>query len=134
VFGWGNISLIGNKPYRIPLVFTFVSMILSLVGFWKNYSKSGWIVVFWLFLFILFSSIYAWFTGISMNSLFRKAYLPVARFIYPAIFAIILLLVYGWSSLIAKLKEKYKIFSLVIYFGIFIVLDILSLISILKYF
>ena len=132
LFGWGNIYLDGSKPYRLLLFFTFLSMAISLYVYLTKKTKKNYRLVSWLSLFVVFSAGFAWFTGISMNSLFLNAYLPVARFIYPAIFPILLVVVYGWANIMSH--KNYGFVALMVYLLFFIYLDIISIITIIGYF
>ena len=133
-FGWGNVNLIGHKPYRIPLVFSFLSMVLFMVFTIKNLKKERILMSFWLMLFVFASLFFAWFTGISMRAYFGKAYAPVARFIYPSIFVIISFLVFGWSSWIASLATNKKKILLIIYILFFMFIDIMAIYTNLLYY
>jgi hypothetical protein len=134
VFGWGNVFLYGDRSYLIVLVFTIISLMMSMNILIKQRSNINFYLIFWFGLAILFSGGFAWFTGVSMNSLFINAYLPVARFIFPAIFPILLFIIYGWSNYLSKLKYKSIHLGSVIYFIFFLYLDIISIFSILRYF
>jgi len=118
----------------LPLLFTILSLMLSLYILIKKRKEINFYLLIWFGLAILFSWGFAWFTGVSMNSLFINAYFPVARFVYPAIFPIILFIIYGWANILPKLKYKFVNFGLVIYFILFLYLDIISIFSINRYF
>lgn len=132
VFGWGNIHLIGANPYRLPLLFTFISAILTLFILIKQRSKCNFRKIFWFCLAIILSVVYAWFTGISMNSIFVNAYFPVARFVYPAIFPVLFFIIHGWVNILNEIK--FFSFGLLIYLLILLYLDLLSIITLFRYF
>jgi hypothetical protein len=133
-FGWGNVSLIGHKPYRLLLIFSILSAVLSIVFTVKKIFRSNFLMVIWLLLFVLGSFFFAWFTGISMQAYFGKAFAPVARFIYPSILVVMSCFVFGWSNLLATCTISVKRIILFSYMVFFILLDILAIYSNLVYY
>jgi hypothetical protein len=133
-FGWGEITLMGSKPYRtfyIAMVFMIVGCIL---GVKKRFSWSGFQIYLWLIMNILFSLGYAWFTGISMSSYIDKAYIPVARFIFPAVLAILAILNFGWGYWIQLIHVRFRWIGSAIFVALFVTLDVMSIMTVYGYY
>ena len=77
--------------------------------------------------------LYALYTGVSMGSITGRAYLPVARFIFPTFLAIAAILCAGWLSLVRLLPNKYQSAGIAVVIASFLMLDIVSIISIRNY-
>jgi hypothetical protein len=133
-FGWGQIALIGSKPYRWLLIASFLSLIGSIVGIRRKFNWSGFRFVLWLLINLILSIGYAWFTGISMGSYIARAYIAVARFIYPSIIVIMTVLTFGWSNLIELIPGKYCTLTSSLLIAGFLCLDAYSIFSVLHYF
>ena len=155
-FGWGHIPLIGHKPYRLLAVFTLAALFGVFFGLWRVRRRLPWSLLLWLGLAL--SWIYA-------STLLRGAiyiavpriYLPVARYLFPAIIPTLLLLCLGWLELghlafagghylvdrwkLARVKQSFQICTgspidprSVVYSLVFIGLDILSILSITQFY
>lgn len=100
---------------------------------WRRFNKPNLILVLWLAANIGMEFAYALYTGISMGSITGRSYLPVARFIYPTFLAIAAILCAGWLTLIRLLPIKYKSVGITAVVVSFIILDVISIISIRNY-
>ncbi len=133
-FGWGEITLVGAKPYRAFYIAMIMMVVGCILGFKKKLSWSGLQISIWLGLNIFLSLGYAWFTGISMNSYIDKAYIPVARFIFPTILAIMAIFNFGWAFWMELIHARYRWISYAIYVILFIILDVLSIMTVIGYY
>lgn len=111
VFGWANVALFGQKPYRIFLVLTVVYLLGILVGvIRKKWPLSPQISLF-LAMAVVLQVLITVFRGI--GSWFWTTYIPVGRYIYPAILAVGLLLMGGvdqwlrWISKTTRIPKGY---------------------------
>jgi len=133
-FGWGEITLMGAKPYR-PFYIAMVIMVVGcILGVKKKSSWSGLQIALWLGINIILSLGYAWFTGISMDSYIDRAYIPVARFIFPSILAILSFFTFGWSFWMTLIHSKYRWIGYAIYVVLFLALDVLSVMTVYAYY
>ena len=132
-FGWGNVPLLGHKPYRPLGVLT----VLGLVGFlfvgWQR--TRSWqaglilaitVVVLWVLAFTR-GAIY----------LFFRPFIPAARYALPAVAPTLAVLCLGWFFLLRKagglLRIPEKVQNLI--YGLFLVgLAVYALISIQAFF
>jgi hypothetical protein len=141
-FGWGQVPLIAfpyfQHPYRLLIMVTIlgiVGMILTGRQFVKNNrNEFGFLFVVIGLIFVL-----AFFYGVyTMGGALRfRAYYPTARYIFPAILPISLILVIGWQGLLAWLNKKTQISSYIgsaIYIIVLAILDLYSLVSVFVYF
>jgi hypothetical protein len=111
VFGWANVALYGQKPYRIFFVLTIVYLLGILVGvIRKKWPLSPQISLF-LAMAVILQVLITVFRGI--GSWFWTTYIPVGRYIYPTILAVGLLLMGGadqwlrWISKTARIPKGY---------------------------
>ena len=141
-FCWGQVPLISIPPwlhpYRILLFITLVGIIgalltsIELVKLSKNEFAFLFIVVILTVLMALLYGVY-----IMGGSLRFRAYIPTARYIFPAILPISLILIIGWhgllSSAVKVLKFPIRLSSL-FFLGLFICFDLYSIVSVLVFF
>ncbi|MBN1535641.1 MAG: DUF2142 domain-containing protein [Anaerolineales bacterium] len=133
-FGWGEITLMGAKPYRTFLIAMAFMAAGCLLGIKNKISWPGIQVALWLGVNIFFSLGYAWFTGISMNSFIDKSYIPVARFIFPSILAILAVFNFGWAFWIEIIRVRYRWIGYVLFIGLFLTLDVMAIITVYQYY
>lgn len=133
-FGWGEVTLIGSKPYRAFYIATIIMLIGCLIGLFKKFNLIGLHFSIWLGLNIFLSLGFAWFTGISMNSYIGKPYIPVARFIFPVILAIFTFWCFGWVSWMEFVHKRFRWITYAIYILLFLLLDGLSIASVIAHY
>lgn len=132
-FGWGSIPLIGSKPYRILVVISALGVLGAVGAYFRRPNKPDLLVAGWLVANILMEFMYALYTGVSMGSITGRAFLPVARFIYPTILAIAAIVCVGWLTLILLLPIKYQNAGFAVLIVFFLILNTVSIISIRTY-
>jgi hypothetical protein len=141
-FCWGQVPLISNShwlyPYRILLAITLLGVIGALLFSFK-YVKMSKNEFGFLAIIIVLTVIVALLYGVyTMGGALRfRAFIPTARYIYPAIIPISLFLVIGWRELSTWVVNALKISTRVVttlYLGLFITLDLYSIASVLIYF
>jgi hypothetical protein len=141
-FGWGQVPLFNIPqwlhPYRILFVITLIGMIgailtgFELVKLSRNEFAFLLIVIVMTVMMSLFYGVY-----IMGGALRYRAFLPTARYIYPAIIPISLFLVIGWHGLLSLATRKLNISfqkGAYLFWGFLIILDLFSIASILFYF
>jgi hypothetical protein len=133
-FGWGQIALPGTKPYRGILICTILASIGVVIGGIRKFSWQRFRIFIWFGLNIFLSLGYSWFTGISMGSFLGKSYIAVARYIYPNVLTIMAILAFGWITLVKLLPAKSQRIAYGIIVSLFVLLDFISIYSILHYY
>ena len=131
-FGWAHVPLLGHKPYRILLGFTILAVIGMVLGAFQDLHRLQWIVAF-LFVLVLLGY---WIPTLVRGSIFlafHRVFIPAARYAYPSIICVGTLLTYGWSKLLDILKIRQQLQAL-IFFVVFLVIDLWSLASIYVYY
>ncbi len=134
-FGWGHVPLIGHKPYRSLGAVTVLGLLGAMVVLWKKKKVLPWDVL--IILGVALGTIWGltWVRG--SIYLYHWIYIPGARYAYPAIFPTMLILNAGWYEIISWLK-RFRWFSTILYFVIYLVLlillDSLSILSIVRYY
>jgi len=104
VFGWANVALYGQKPYRFFLGVTLVYLIGLLFSLFQKDSRD-WVKIRTLFMLtIILQLIVVIFRGV--GSWFYETYIPVGRYIYPAIIPVSLLFVNGINHVFKSIAEK----------------------------
>jgi hypothetical protein len=137
-FSWGQVPLVPLKCMRLLLVLTLIGIFSSVIfGFriLKDKRNEFGFLLAVTTMTILVTFFYGVYT---MGGALRfRAYLPTARYIFPALIPISIILALGWQGLLSwitglmKLAPKYGYF---LYAGLLIVLDIYAYVSILTYF
>jgi hypothetical protein len=134
-FGWGNVPLLGSKPYRVLAVVTLLGMAGSAWAIWQRRHTLPWEVILLLGLALLGIWIQAIERG--LGSLFDGYFFPGARYAFPAILPTVLLLNAGWLEVLRKLgrwlRMDPKIQSMA-YLLLFAMLDVLSILSIARFY
>lgn len=141
-FGWGQVPLITfpflQHPYRLLLAFTLLGIMgMVFTGrdlFINNKNEIGFLLIALALIIVM-----AFFYGVyTMGGALRfRAYFPTARYIFPAILPICIILVSGWQGLLAWLEKKTRISHFIgstIFIIILAVLDLYSIISVLVFF
>jgi len=134
-FGWGNVPLLGSKPYRALAVVTFLGLAGGGWAIWRRRYTLQWEILLLLGLALLGIWVPAILRGI--GSLFGNYFFPVARYAYPAILPTVLVLNAGWLEILRILgrwlrmapKVQHAAFLL-----FFVALDALSILSISRFY
>ena len=136
-FGWGNVPLLGHKPYR-PLA---AAAALGIIGFviyiFARRRTFPWDIAFIFLFVILIVCGFAMIRGPGL--LFGRVapFYPVARYVYPSIVPMVILLVTGWVALTrlpVRWMKASRPYLLIIFVLIFLALDIYAIVSILTYY
>jgi hypothetical protein len=135
-FGWGNIDLIGQKPYRPLAVLTGLGLFGAILAAIRAGKKLRWEIVF-----LLGAAIgIVWGATLFRGSSFildRAHFLPVARYVFPVIIPTLMVLVIGWLELmnwIGRLSASLRPWLFGVYLLIFFGIDLYALFSIFRYF
>jgi len=138
-FAWGHVPLIGAKPYRILLFPALISIFGVAVAFWqrrKRLSEQPWDALFVLGVPLVLVWGMAFVRGGSY--IFRGwGSFVVARYTYPVIIPTILIFATGWLVWLELVEKKLNLPSwgkYLVYAGGFLILDVLSLISIWSFY
>ena len=141
-FCWGQVPLITVPPLFYPYqILSFITLMgfigTLLTGFrlFKRYKHE------YLFLLVIIGAtlLVALFYGVFImgGALRYRAFIPTARYIFPAIIPISLILVLGWQGISAWVTKLSKIppkLMTILYWGFLIGLDLFSIASVLVYF
>jgi hypothetical protein len=135
-FGWGNVPLLGHKPYRVLLEFTLLGILGATIGLYRRRKSLLWSVL--LIMGVSLSGIWfgALIRGLSVFSA-QRLWIPVARYAYPAVIPTLLVLSVGWLEVlrgVGRLVHLPEWGQIGLYFGLFFVLDVYSMVSIFTYF
>ncbi len=117
VFGWANVAMYGQKPYRLFFILTGIYLIGILVGLIRKSWNLIWQVFVFFSVALFLQLLMTVFRGV--GSWFWTAYIPVGRYIYPAILPASILLVGGGDQVIRfahKITRTSKIFLYSAYF------------------
>lgn len=136
MFGWGNVPLIGHKPYRVLLYFALIGLLGAVLSVRSKVKYYNWEIFVFLGLSLL--GIYALAFSRGAVHLFTDSfYLPVARYAFPAIIPTVLILSTGWWEIIKIINQAISIPEWGkhgLYFGLLLGFDMIAVISILRYF
>ena len=135
-FGWGSISLAGSKPYRPLAILTVLGLGGSVLAAVQIRKKIDWEVTFLLGIAIVI----VWAATIFRGSIFilgRAHFLPVARYVFPAILPTLAVLVWGWLELLQLIWRRLpslKVWLIGGYLLLFGLIDMYALFSIHQFF
>jgi hypothetical protein len=135
-FGWGHVSLIGNKPYRSIEFFTFFCLFGTLFAMWRKKLVLKGDTLAWLILLTLG----VWSSTLTRGAIYifvNRVFIPVARYAAPAIIPTTLLLSVGWTELLTLAERGLRLSARVkyiIYVSFFLVIDVVSIISIIIFY
>jgi hypothetical protein len=137
-FGWGHVPLMGPKPYRVLAFLTAVALLAAIIRLIRLRTHMPWAIIAFFGVILIFIWSAALLRGLDTLGLFSSAiYIPVARYAYPAIIPIALLLNLGWLELSDHGKKwlyiPTKYFN-IIYIVFFTTLDLLSFYSIYHFY
>jgi len=134
-FGWGHVPLLGSRPYLVLSVVTLLGMVGAGIAIWRRRHALPWEALLLLGLALLGIWIPAIVRGI--GSLFGWAFIPGARYAYPAIIPTALVLNLGWLEVFRQVGQWLRISARaqsVIYYLLFFGLDIYAISSIIEFY
>ncbi len=135
-FGWGNVSLIGQKPYRPLAGLTILGLIGAIVALGRIHHRINWKVTFILTLAIMIVWLATLFRGSSFI-LDRAHFLPVARYVFPVVIPMTLALVLGWHEWMRFIWNRFKALKpwvIAGYLCLFLGINLYALFSLYLYF
>ena len=154
-FGWGNVPLVGSRPYQFLLVLTALGLFGCCLGIVRRWPRLPWEVMGFISLALLLMWGVAATRSVHYLAVQRVLYLPVARYAYPMIIPTVLVLGVGWlevSRLLGILLKRLgwqrlsgRLFptlwaaaqshiDFVVYLALFVSLDVMALISIARFY
>jgi hypothetical protein len=134
-FGWGHVPLIGHKPYLILLLVTLVGILGVLPFLWRSWRSLKLDIVILLGIALVEIWGAAFLRGITPVK--ANVFIPGARYAYPAIIPTVMILSVGWLEIPRFLNRWIRVpvwVQLVLYFSFFIGLDLLSVLSIARFY
>ena len=111
VFGWANVALFGQKPYRIFFILTVIYLAGIMIGLIRKKLNLLPQVLAFLGIAVVLQIAVTFFRG--LGSWFWLTYIPVGRYIFPAILPVCILLMSGADQLIqlahktSRINKKY---------------------------
>jgi hypothetical protein len=143
-FGWGNVPLVGGKPYRFFGGIT----ILGILGFcfwFFNFLRRKRLPIYTNYVFVLMTLlVIVWFGVITRGTPHLgviQMYLPVARYAAPAIIPTLLLFTIGWLEVLRIIIRWLRVrpdlqepVRFVVYFTAFVIFDLFAITSIMSFF
>ena len=121
VFGWANVPMYGQKPYRFFFVLAFIYLIGVLIGLIRKSFELSWQAFLLIGTTIVLQVTMVVFRGI--GSWFSTTYIPVGRYIYPAIVPLGVFLVSGGNQLI-RFTHKTTRIPIAVLYGAYICLQL----------
>jgi hypothetical protein len=148
-FAWGQVSLVGTKPYRDLMIFTLVGLAGAagwvLRKIWQARRSATLSAILrqfpWDVLVLLgIALVGVWGASLTRAMIYLSIphfYLPVARYVYPAIIPTVLVLSIGWLEVInwfLSWMRRPAVLRFAVYCSLFLGLDVLSIVSIVNYY
>jgi hypothetical protein len=135
VFGWGEVNLVGSKPYRILLIISLIALTGDGIYIWKKRRELPIHILGFLGLALV--GVWGMATIRGVNSVFTDPFIPAARYAYPAIAPTVLLFVVGWREILKIIGERLhlpKCLQHAVYISFFVILNVVSIYSIYLYY
>lgn len=103
-FGWGHVLMLGSRPYRALAVVTGLALAGAAIFLWRRRR----LLSLEMLTFLGLSAAAAWIMTLvrSENYVLLRIYYPPARYAYPAIIPMLLLLHTGWSELYRPIRQR----------------------------
>jgi hypothetical protein len=136
-FAWGHVPLLGHKPYRALGFITALGLLGAGVLLWRKAGELPFEELFVLLLAMLGVTALAFVRGSNYVLQPRPVFFPGARYIYPAIIPMVLLLSAGWLEVFSALERTLKFpewLKSVIYPLLLVGLDVYAVLSILAFY
>jgi hypothetical protein len=127
-FGWGNVPLLGSKPYRVLIVATLLGVMGALWAIWQRRRALPWDVL--LILGLAFLGVWIQVIVRGLGSIFGSTFIPSSRYGTPAILPTILILCTGWLEILRILGRWLRMgakVKITVYLLCFFMLDIFSI-------
>ena len=105
-FAWGHVPLLGHKPYRALGIVTALGLLGAGVLLWRKAGVLPFEELFVLLLAVLGVTVLAFVRGSNYVLKPVPVFFPGARYIYPAIIPLVLLLAAGWLELFRILERR----------------------------
>ena len=134
-FGWAHVPLLGSRPYRVFLVLTFMSLIGIIKGAIQHRKALPWDIILYFSTVVGLELFIVLMRG--SGSWFSRTLIPAARYFYPAILPVAIVLNWGWYQMGGRLTQPLKIppkISASLYVFVCIVISIWAMISIYKFY
>jgi hypothetical protein len=135
-FGWAHVPLVGHKPYRVLGLFTVAGLMGAMVGLWRRRRLMSWETLFFFACALVLVWGFALMRG-SSSILEGNILIPSARYAYPVVIPTMLILTFGWIEVLNTLRYWLKLplyAEYLAYFGLWLLLDLVSIISIAKFY
>jgi hypothetical protein len=136
-FAWGHVPLLGHKPYRALGIVTALGLLGAGVLLWRKAGELPFDELFVLLLALVGVTALAFVRGSNYILQPRPVYFPGARYIYPAIIPLVLLLTAGWLEVFRVLERRLKFpewLKTAIYPLLLLGLDAYAVLSILTFY
>jgi hypothetical protein len=139
-FAWGNVQLIGDKPYRAAGIVTglgilgYLLLVFQAVRTKKNDFPTHSV------LFFALTILFVWFMTLNRGLIYfskPKLFIPVARYALPTVIPVLYFLVSGWLALLFSAAKGLRLSSVVpatAYILMLLAFDVLAIVSIYQHF
>lgn len=135
-FGWAQIRLTSKWAYYVLLVFTLAGVLGGLIAAIRHRRMLNFVLLTFGGLVLASVAAFAVLYNLTYASVIFHAFIPVARYIFPAILLIAIILNIGWlelTSLALPGRQNSRLYAYSVYTISFLVLDLYSLYSLVYY-
>jgi len=136
-FGWGNVPLLGHKPYRSLAVVTLVGLVGAGLALWRERRVLPWGIVVVMAVALLGTWGPALIRGVESLIWVNWTFIPGARYGYPSIIPTALVFNLGWLEVLKLAGRRLGVpakAQFVVYFVAFFALDAIALLSLFRFF
>ncbi|MFV2044183.1 MAG: ArnT family glycosyltransferase [Anaerolineales bacterium] len=137
-FSWGQVSLLGERPYRTLLVatgFGLVGAAAAVLTRRRRLERLPWEVMG----ILAISTAAVWGAALVRGVSWRpeNLFIPASRYAYPVVIPTMLVLTIGWYWWMRRFEHVFRLparIKWVVFFGLLLILDVWSLVSIYVFF
>jgi hypothetical protein len=136
-FGWGNVTLLGHKPYRTLFYVTLIGFLGLPFAFARRWKRLPYAVGLVFILALVGAWSLTFMRGSNYVLVARPVLFPAARYAYPVIIPTMLVLSTGWYEVLHGFHKLFKLPAItgsLVFIAFFIALDIYSIVSIVAFF
>jgi hypothetical protein len=136
-FGWGNVPLLGNKPYQSLFIVTLLGVLGMFLAFFRRWRRLPYAVITILAAGLIIVWSLALLRGSNYMLAAAPVYFPVARYGFPAVIPSMLFLTVGWAEVLFEVQRLFKLPVLTsgfLFIAFFTGLDLFSILSIKVFF
>jgi hypothetical protein len=135
-FGWGDVPLLGAKPYRWIGIVGLVALIGSIIGFMRRL-RIGSTLPWDSIIYMLVAIFLVWISALLRGAIYLtkvNVYLPVGRYAYTAIAPVMLFLSQGMLDLLYLFRRWLPRLPEIVYISLLVIFNLVAFVTIYRFY